>query len=348
MKIAFVVNDIKTELPDYTTTHLAMAATHLGHESWYSNVSDFSYGVDERVHAKATRVAHNNHRSVNVYLQDLWGGEAEHALLDLCELDVIMLRNDPSQDVTLRPWARLAGVNFARFATSHGVIVVNDPDGLTHAINKLYLQKFPAEVRPKALITRDREQIKAFSQEMGGTIVLKPLYGSGGRNVFLIRPDDLPNLNQMIEAVSRDGYVIAQEYLPEAVHGDTRLFMLNGLPLQHNGQYAALRRVRSEGDMRSNMTAGATSSAAVINDEILQLAESIRPQLLHDGMFLVGLDIVGNKLMEINVFSPGGIASAEHFSGIKFSHLIIHDLERKLEHRGNADRHFSNSELATL
>lgn len=348
MIIAFAVNDINTEKPGYTTTHLALAASCLGHEAWHISLGDFCYDVDENIHARATRPRKNNHRRVAPYLQDLRSKDAISEYINVCELDVLMLRNDPAEDVISRPWARLAGINFARFAARHGVMVVNDPDGLTQAVNKLYLQEFPAEVRPKALISQNARQIKTFSKEMGGTIVLKPLYGSGGRNVFLLRPEDAPNMNQIIETVTRDGYVIAQEYLPDAVHGDTRLFMLNGKPLEHQSTYAAIRRIRGDGDMRSNMTAGATSAPAIINDEILELAEAIRPQLLHSGMFFVGLDIVGNKLMEINVFSPGGLQSTEAFTNIKFSRLIIQDLERKLEHRDKTDRHFSNAELAVL
>jgi glutathione synthase len=348
MRIAFVVNGVHTEWPGYTTTHLAMASTHMGHEAWYVGIGDFVFNHDEHIHAHTTRVRHTGHRMTRAYLQDLKGPNAIHDYLDLSEFDVIMLRNDPADDVVSRPWARLAGVNFARFAASNGVLVVNDPDGLSGALNKLYLQRFPAEVRPRALFTRKSDQIKDFCEQMGGTIVLKPLIGSGGRNVFLVRPEDVPNLNQMIEAVTRDGYIIAQEYLPKAVEGDIRLFLLNGKPLQHKGHYAALRRVRVGGDMRSNMTAGASSAPAVVTDEILQLAEAVRPQLQEDGMFFVGLDIVGNKLMEINVFSPGGLESAEAFSGIKFSQLVIEDLERKIALREEAAQPLSNRKLAVL
>lgn len=348
MKIAFVVNHIETEKAGYTTTHLALEATRMGHEAWYVNVADFCYDPDERIHARARRVRHPNHRLTRPYLDDLNSREAIQDYIDLFEFDVIMLRNDPAEDVISRPWAQLAGVNFARFAARHGVLVVNDPDGLTQALNKLYLQQFPSEVRPRVLISRDKARIKTFYREMGGSMVLKPLQGSGGRNVFLVRPEDQPNLNQMIEAVARDDYVIAQEFLPAAAEGDIRLFMLNGQPLQHKGHFAALQRVHSGADIRNNMTAGGRSTPAVITDEILQLAETIRPQLLHNGMFLVGLDIVGNKLMEINVFSPGGLQSAEAFSGVRFSRLIIEDLERKLSHRQESGRHLSNRELATL
>jgi len=91
-----------------------------------------------------------------------------------------------------------------------GVIVLNDPDRLAQAINKMYFQLFPEEVRPATLITRDRNEIKEFAKEQGGSIVIKPLQGSGGQGVFLVREDDIGNLNQMIESVSRDGYVVAQ------------------------------------------------------------------------------------------------------------------------------------------
>ncbi len=187
----------------------------------------------------------------------------------------------------------------------HGVIVLNDPNGLAKAMNKMYFQLFPEQVRPRTLITRDREEIRKFAMEEGGNIVLKPLQGSGGTGVFLVRIDDLSNLNQMIEAVSRDGYVIAQEYLPAASEGDTRLFLMNGQPFRYKGKYAAFRRVRTGDDMRSNIHAGGKLRQAEISDMHLKIAEIVRPKLVQDGMFLVGLDIVGDKLMEINVFSPG-------------------------------------------
>ena len=121
-----------------------------------------------------------------------------------------MLRSDPSTDTGPRTWAQTAGINFGRIAMRHGVIVLNDPNGLAGAMNKIYFQLFPEEVRPRTVISRDRDEIKTFIQEEGGHAVLKPLLGSGGANVFLVRLDDRPNLNQMIEAVSREGYVIAQ------------------------------------------------------------------------------------------------------------------------------------------
>ena len=175
-----------------------------------------------------------------------------------------MLRNVPSDDYLQRPWAATAAAEFARVAMRHGVIVLSDPNGLAKASSKMYFQLFPEEVRPRTLITRDRDEIKHFAKEEG-TIVIKPLQGSGGASVFLVRQEDIPNLNQMIDAVSRDGFVIAQEYLPAAEQGDMRLFVMNGRPLRVKGKYAAFRRVRSGGDMRSNIHAGGTKAAAEID-----------------------------------------------------------------------------------
>lgn len=211
----------------------------------------------------------------------------------------------------------------------------------------MYFQLFPEEVRPRTLITRDRREIKDFANEFGD-IVIKPLQGSGGANVFMIRKEDIPNINQMIDAVVRDGYVIAQEYLKAAEAGDTRLFLMNGQPLRFKGKYAAFRRVREGGDMRSNIHAGGKKAKAEITEAELRIAEIVRPKLVKDGMFFVGLDIVGDKLMEINVFSPGGLGSAELFEKVNFCTPVLDALERKVQYMSFYRRNFDNEEMSVL
>ena len=348
MRIGFVVNDIVTEEPGYTTIRLAMAAMKLGHEAWLMGGGDFAYDADEKIRARARSAPRSKYNASESFLADLQGKKARRERITVDDLDVVMLRSDPSNDTGLRSWAQSVGIIFGRVAMRHGVIVLNDPDGLSKAMNKMYFQLFPEEVRPRTVITRDRDEIKAFFKEEGGHIVLKPLQGSGGQGVFLVRPDDLSNLNQMIDAVSRDGYVIAQEYLPAAAEGDTRLFLMNGLPLRHKGKYAAFRRVRSGDDMRSNIHAGGKLRQAEITDAHLRISEIVRPKLVQDGMFLVGLDIVGDKLMEINVFSPGGLGSAQKFEKVNFAHAVIHALQRKVEYMSYYQRNFDNVEMTTL
>jgi len=347
LRLAFVVNDIATEEPVYTTTRLGIAATKRGHEAWVIGVGDLAYDPDERVKARARRVPKTRYTTGQAYLRDLRSKSAITERVTVDDLDVLMLRNDPSTEKGKREWAKTAAIDFGRVAMRHGVIVLNDPNGLAKAQNKMYFQTFPEEVRPETLITRDREEVKAFIREREKA-VLKPLQGSGGDGVFLVRSDDVANLNQIIDAVTRDGYVIVQEYLTRAEDGDTRLFLMNGLPLRHRGRYAAFRRIRTGGDMRSNVHAGGTLGKAHLDDDALRLAEMVRPKLVQDGMFLVGLDIVGDKLMEINVFSPGGLGSAQKQEGVNFSDSVIDALERKVDYMKYYRRSFDNREMATL
>ncbi|MDE0297576.1 MAG: glutathione synthase [Candidatus Poribacteria bacterium] len=348
MKIGFVINDIKTEEAGFTTMRLGMQATNMGHEAWIIPTGDFAYDPDEYIRARARKASRGNYKSHETYFADLQSKRAVVERITVDDLDVLMLRNNPADDAVSRPWAQNASIIFGRVAMRHGVIVLNDPNGLAKALNKMYFQHFPEEVRPQTLITREQNEIKAFAREQGGTIVLKPLQGSGGQSVFLVTPGDMPNLNQMIDAVSRDGYVIAQEYLPAAAEGDTRLFIMNGEPLTYRGKYAAFRRVRTGDDMRSNIHAGGRLRQAEITPQVLELAEMVRPKLVQDGMFLVGLDIVGDKLMEINVFSPGGLGSAQRFEKVNFTIAVMKSLERKVQYMKYYRRNFDNVELAAL
>ncbi|MBW3538787.1 MAG: glutathione synthase [Planctomycetes bacterium] len=347
MKLGFLVNHLETEDPAFTTTRLGMAAINMGHEAWLMSVGDFVYDADGSIHAWARAAPKTKYKSLERYLADVKGGEARRERVTVDALDVLLLRNDPSEDAE-RPWAQTTPILFAQLAASRGVLVVNDPAHLANAINKTYFQHFPEQARPRTCISRNAEEIRRFVAEQGGTVVLKPLQGSGGHSVFLVREGDRANLNQMIEAITRDGYVVAQEYLPAAEDGDIRLFVMNGRPLEVDGKYAAFRRVNKSGDMRSNMHVGGKSERVELDDRALELVEMVRPKLIRDGMFLVGLDIVGDKLMEVNVFSPGGLGSASELTGVDFPRLVIADLERKVHYRRYYGGMLTNSELATL
>ena len=348
MRIGFVVNDVATEDASFATTRLAMSAVNRGHESWLIGAGDMAFDPDDCVRARARSVNPKKFKSTKIFLEELRGPKGRKERISVDDLDVLMLRSDPAADQGRRSWAQMSGINFGRAAMRRGVIVLNDPSCLAQAMNKMYFQLFPEEVRPATLITHDRNEIRDFAQEQGGRIVIKPLQGSGGQGVFLVDSENLGNLNQMIEAVSRDGYVVAQEYLPAAAEGDTRLFMMNGQPLRYRNKYAAFRRLRAGDDIRSNIHVGGQKAKAVIDDVALNIAEIVRPKLVEDGMFLVGLDIVGSKLMEINVFSPGGLGSAQQFEGVNFSDAVIDSLERKVQYMGYYKRNFNNVDMATL
>ena len=343
MKLGIVVNVMDSAAAGATTYRLAADAIEQGHEVWVMSTGGFSYLPNDTIASFARSVPPGRYTSAR-FLDVFNSDKAVNQWVTLDELDVLLLRSNPSAQ---RAWAQSAGIHFGRLAMRHGVIVLNDPNGLSKAVNKLYLQTFPENVRPRTLVTRRLESVMTFLDEEG-TIILKPLQGSGGTGVFILRSDQEHNLEDIFASVSRDGYVIAQQYLSAAAEGDTRLFLMNGLPLKHKGKYAAFRRVRTGDDIRSNIHAGGRLRRAQLNDTMFQLAEMVRPRLVEDGMFLVGLDIVGDKLMEINVFSPGGLGSAQKFEQVNFSRAVLQALERKVQYMQYYRRNFSNMELATL
>lgn len=324
MRLGMFVNDVAGENPEYTTTRLALAAANRGHDVWYIGAGDFACDPDGAVRAQARR-APTGQTEREAFLDGL---KPERITVD--DLDVLWLRNDPADDVPYRLWAQTAGILFGGLAARHGVLVVNSPTGLSLALSKLYLNHFPAEARPSTIITRDPEEVRAFVADHDGRAVIKPLQGSGGHGVFIINDGEEVNLDQMIEAVTRDGYLLGQEQLPAAADGDVRLFLLDGQPLRSDGTYAAFRRVPGKGEARANMSVGASAEAVEVDDTMLHLAELVGPRLAEDGMFLAGLDIVGDRLLEINVFSPGGFGSVESLTGIDFNEVVVDALEQKL------------------
>lgn len=343
MKLGILVNVMDSSEAGATTYRLAAEAVNKGHDVWTMSSGNLSYNADDTIGAFARAVPPGRYTSAK-FLDVFKSDKAINKWVTLDDFDVLLLRSNPAAQ---KAWAQSAGIHFGRLAMRHGVIVLNDPNGLSKAMNKLYLQTFPETVRPRTLVTRNLNRIEKFLDDEG-TIIIKPLQGSGGAGVFIVKNNEEHNLEDIVESVSRDGFVVAQEYLPAAAEGDTRLFVMNGLPLRHKGKYAAFRRIRSGDDIRSNIHAGGRLRRADLNSTMFQLAEMVRPRLVEDGMFLVGLDIVGDKLMEINVFSPGGLGSAQKFEKVNFPLAVLEALERKVDYMKYYRRNFNNVELATL
>ncbi len=348
MRIAFFVNSIAGESPNYTTTVLALTALNRGHDICYVTPGDFVLRPDDSLMVRALTLPSASYKKAETLFKDLQGDKTSVQTLDVSEIDVLMLRNDPSQDAADRPWAANTGTIFGRLAAARGVIVLNDPEGLAMAQNKLYFQDFPASVRPATLISKSIEEIRAFIDGQKKGAIVKPLQGSGGKNVFKIGSPKDANLNQIFEAVSGEGYLIAQDFIPEASEGDVRFFLMNGLPLQRDGKYAAFRRVPAKGEIRSNVHVGGGPEPVTVTDTMLAIAETVRPKLVADGMFLVGLDIVGDKILEINVFSPGGLNNLSDMYDTNFCDSVIVALETKHAIQEAYGPTITNRALATL
>ena len=347
MRLGFVLNDVMNEALPSTTINLVLSALHMGHEVWLMGVGDFAYDPNDTIHANAVSASKKRFKDAEDFMRHILSKDAKKERITVEDLDVLMLRNDPAADFD-KPWAQHASLVFGSAAVKHGVIVLNDPVGLTKAINKMYFQHFPKSIRLKTLITKNHQDILEFYHQNNNKIIIKPLLGSGGRNVFLVQPEDEGNIKQMAEAVMRDGYVIAQEFFKPASKGDIRLFMVNGRPFKVNGKYAALKRVSGGGDVRSNIHAGGSAEPIKITDKILELAEVVRPKLVHDGIFFAGLDIVDDKLLEVNVFSPGGLNLASRFEKEDFCAAMIEALEKKVAYKRYYMTSFDNVEMNTL
>lgn len=331
MKLALFVNDVASEVDEYTTTRLARAATQGGHVVWYVGVGDVELGESHgQVVARARAAEFDENDTLAGFMQRIKERDAERIVMD--DLDAVFLRNDSIEDLQLRPWASPLGVVFGQRLEARGVTVVNDPVSLLRAASKLYLDEFPEKIRPRSLVTRDPEAIKRFIGAVGHCVV-KPLYGAKGRNVFMIENERELNLAQMTEAVLQDGYAIVQEFADGGEDGDARIFLLEGQILERDGRPAAFRRVPSDNDPRANISVGGEPMPLEIGDTERGIVESMSKKLVADGMFFVGIDVVGDKVVEINAESPGGIQAVEKLCGVDVCPVVIEALERRIHRR---------------
>lgn len=346
MNIAFLVNKIHECNNTDTTVSLGLSASNKGHKAFFIEVGNAVYRPDGKIAAKAI-IMEGKYKGIEEFVKKLHKEDAPTEKITSKDLDVLYLRNNPSEDMD-RPWAKFEGILFGQFAVKEGVLVLNDPDTLAYAhVDKMYFEHFPKAIRPSSLITRQLDEIEHFFKEQKYKMILKPLEGSGGKDVFLLDKKEKNNLKQIVEAIARNGYVIAQEYLPEAKNGDVRVFMMNGKVMESNGKHAALRRINPN-DFRSNLSAGGSAKTVKMTDKMLEICNLLTPKLVKDGIFCAGLDIVGDKLIELNITSPGTLITIDTIQKSNFNDQMIEAIERKVEYRKHYGNNLTNKELAVM
>ena len=329
MRMAFLVNRVETEVDEYATTRLAKAAALMGHEVWYIGLGDLRIGEpDGEIGAHARPGIARDDDTLTEFVDRMKESSAEHIRLD--KLDAAFLRNDSIEDLQDRPWASSLGAVFGELLVAHGVTVVNDPTVLMRAATKVYLDEFPAEIRPRSLLTRNQDDVRNFISSVGRSII-KPLYGAKGRNVFMVDGEDEPNLNQIMAAVLEDGYIYAQGYVDGAEEGDMRIFLLDGELIEVDGHVSAFRRVPEGNDPRANISTGGRMQPGDITETTRAVVEAMRDKLVQDGMFFVGIDVIGDKVVEINAESPGGLQAIERLYEVDISPVVIDALERRTQ-----------------
>jgi glutathione synthase len=234
----------------------------------------------------------------------------------LAELDVILLRQDPPFDL-----AYITSTHMLE-RVHPATLVVNDPASVRNAPEKVFVTEFP-DLMPPTLITRDLAEIRAFRAEHGD-IVMKPLYGHGGGAVFRVTRDDLNfgSLYDMFAVTFREQWVV-QAWLPAVKDGDKRIMLVDG-------DYAgAVNRVPAADDLRSNMVRGGSPKATDLTPRERHICERLGPHLRARGLLLVGIDVIGDYLTEINVTSPTGIRAVKTFGGPDIAAMVWDKIEAK-------------------
>lgn len=309
MKFAFVMDPLEKVKPHKDTTYFIMlAAKERGHQVFYV--------APQAVYARQGQAwAHLEEVDVHAdHSKPFTRGTARDMALG--EMDVVMIRTDPPFDRAYSYVTLLADLVPA------STRVVNRPQALRDWNEKLAALHFP-DLTPATLITREKSQILAFMDQVGGRITLKPVDGHGGRGIVFLEKGDT-NLDQLIAFSTHDGshLVVAQAYVPEAKEGDKRILLVDGEPI------GAILRVHEEGKELNNMDAGGTAHATELTARDLEVCEALKQPLRDRGVYFAGIDMLGPHLIEINVTSPTGLQEVCRFNNEAYHHRIIEGLER--------------------
>lgn len=250
--------------------------------------------------------------------KDCWFELGQRSIYPLENFDIILMRKDPPFDMEY-----IYTTYLLEFAKLKGVRVVNDPQSLRDANEKLFAQWFP-HCMPPTIVTKEAALLRDFIQEQGD-VVFKPLNSMGGGSVFRLKQGDV-NINVVIEVLTNNGscHIMAQRFIPEIQSGDKRIFMLNGRPLPY-----ALARLPAKGEIRGNLAAGGQARGVALSSQDYFICEQVGDTLKKKGLLFVGLDVIGDYLTEINVTSPTCVRELQAFYPIDVSAQFFDILEKE-------------------
>jgi glutathione synthase len=316
VRILFVMDEANAMLFDKDTSFAFMrAAQGLGHDVYHCGPLDlFQRGAEVFASARPTRVSD----------QPPHVSQQEPEELELKGLDAVLIRKDPPFDVAYLHLTQELDLLKDR------VLVVNDPAALRAANEKLYAFNF-VEHMPRSMVSADPKQLRAFLGEVGGRAVLKPLDGAGGSGVVALTSED-SNTRALIDLLTHEGkqQALIQQYLPAVRGGDKRVLLLDGKPL------GAILRVPQPDDIRANIHVGGRVEPTELTQREQALVEDIGPKLAQAGLWFVGLDLIGEQLIEVNVTSPTGIQELGRFLGTRPEEQVIRwvqERSRQLQER---------------
>jgi glutathione synthase len=240
--------------------------------------------------------------------------------IPLSDLDAVLMRKDPPFDTEF-----IYATYMLERAEVEGTLIVNKPQSLRDCNEKLFTAWF-SDLTPRTLVTRSSNKIRQFHQAEKD-IIIKPLDGMGGASIFRIKEGDA-NVGVIIETLTNHGeqYAMVQEYMPEIIDGDKRILIVNGEPMPY-----CLARIPAQGETRGNLAAGGRGVAQPLSESDKAIAEAIAPELKKRGLYFVGLDVIGNKVTEINVTSPTCIREIEAAYDINISGKLMDAIEENIK-----------------
>lgn len=312
IKLGIVMDPIsKVKVAKDSSMAMMLEAQNRGYEIYYMEMKDLYL---DRGQGRA------NTQKIKVYDDtNHWYELSDQQDIALSELDAILMRKDPPFDTEF-----IYATYILERAEVEGTLIVNKPQSLRDCNEKLFTAWF-ADLTPRTLVTRNDAQIRSFHKELKD-IIIKPLDGMGGSSIFRIKEDDV-NVGVIIETLTNHGqqYTMVQEYMPAIVDGDKRILIVNGEPMPY-----CLARIPAQGETRGNLAAGGRGVAQPLSPTDKLIAETIAPELKRRGLFFVGLDVIGDKVTEINVTSPTCIREIEAAYPINISGKLMDAIEENI------------------
>lgn len=313
MKFAFIIDQIERLNPVHDSTVALMeAAQEFGHEVWITEVNQLStiesqaWATLKRVHLMPVERVENHWVASNP-----WYDIGKAMLQPLESMDAVFMRKDPPVTISY-----LYATYILDYINPEKTLVINSPQGLRTANEKMYALQFK-KVIPETIVSQEKEVIRNFLESQGAA-VLKPLGGKAGEGILFLEPSDR-NFNSLIEISTKQGQepVMIQSYLPAAKEGDKRIIMLNGKSI------GAVNRIPTGKEFRGNMAVGGRVAKTEITERESEICEYLAPKLIADGLYFVGIDIIGGYLTEVNVTSPTGIREIDLLDNVNLGKQVI-------------------------
>ena len=319
LKLAFIIDPIAKLDPLHDTSVALMeAAQSLNHQVWITQANLLSV-VDSKAWATLEAVQLQKvvlvegHWEVNLP----WYQLGDRIFADLETMDAIFVRTDPPVDALY-----LYATYILDYVDKAKTLVVNDPQGLRAANEKMYALQFINSI-PETIVSADKEIIREFMRSKGAAI-LKPLGNKAGEGILYLEPGDR-NFNSIVELSTFQGKipVMVQTFLPAAKQGDKRIILLDGVPI------GALNRLSSGNEFRNNMAAGGTVAKTEITPREQEICAELAPKLQADGLYFVGIDVIGGYLTEVNFTSPTGIREIDRLEATHLGAQVIKWVEQQ-------------------